>query len=108
MQGTDGNIYGANEGFGSNGEGTVFQLLTGLGPFVKTNPLNGTVGTQVIIFGTGLTGTTGVSFNGTAATFSVVSSTEILAGVPAGTTTGFVTVTTPTGTLKSNLMFRID
>ena len=51
MQGTDGNIYGTNLGLGADGWGTVFQLVTGLSPFVKTTPINGAAGTQVIIFG---------------------------------------------------------
>jgi hypothetical protein len=49
-----------------------------------------------------------VSFNGTAAAFSVVSNSEILTNVPAGAKTGTVTVTTPkNGTLKSNVVFRV-
>jgi len=48
-----------------------------------------------------------VSFNGTAATFTVVSSTEITTTVPSGATTGFVTVTSPSGELKSNKKFRV-
>jgi hypothetical protein len=48
-----------------------------------------------------------VKFNGTAATFTVVSDTEITTTVPAGTTTGIVQVTTPSRTLKSNVKFRV-
>jgi uncharacterized protein (TIGR03437 family) len=54
-----------------------------------------------------LIGATSVSFNGTSATFTVVSATEITTAVPTGATTGFVTVTTPGGTLSSNVIFGV-
>ncbi|HXZ42173.1 MAG TPA: IPT/TIG domain-containing protein, partial [Terriglobales bacterium] len=46
-------------------------------------------------------------FNGTAATFKVLSSSEISATVPAGATTGTITVTTPSGTLATRLAFLV-
>jgi uncharacterized protein (TIGR03437 family) len=57
--------------------------------------------------GNNLAGSTAVSFNGTAAAFTVVSDTEITTTVPAGATTGTISVTTSTGTLKSNPAFRV-
>jgi hypothetical protein len=57
------------------------------------------VGTNVTLTGTDFTGATGISFNGTAAvTFSVTNATTATATVPAGATTGNVTITTPGGT----------
>ena len=51
---------------------------------------------------------TDVAFNGTPATFNVVSPSEITTIVPAGATTGTVQVTgTPSGTLTSNATFEI-
>ena len=79
--------------------GTVFSLSVGLGPFVETQPTSGKVGAAVKILGTNLTGATSVTFNGTAAVFKVVSSSEITTTVPAGATTGKVQVVTPHGTL---------
>jgi uncharacterized protein (TIGR03437 family) len=80
----------------------------GLGPFVKTLPTSGKVGSTVKILGTKLTGATSVTFNGlAAASFTVVSSTEITATVPTGATTGTVQVVTPRGTLSSNVPFRV-
>jgi uncharacterized protein (TIGR03437 family) len=79
----------------------------GLGPFVETQPTSGKVGTAVKILGTDLTGASSVTFNGTAARFTVVSKSEIKTTVPAGATTGTVEVTTPNGTLKSNVVFRV-
>jgi len=105
VQATDGNFYGTTEDGGAYADGTVFSLSVGLGPFVETNPTSGPVGTPVVILGNNLTGATSVSFNGTAATFTVISSSEIQTTVPAGATTGKVTVVTPSGTLYSNQNF---
>jgi len=89
-------------------DGTVFSLSVGLGPFVKTLPTSGKVAAGVMILGTDLTGATSVTFNGTAAAFSVVSSSEITTTVPTGATTGTVQVTTSSGTLSSNVNFRVS
>jgi len=107
LQATDGNFYGTSAFGGAINGGTLFRLSTGLGPFVETLPTSGKVGTTVIILGTNLTGTTKVSFDGTAATFTIASSSEIETTVPAGAKTGAVRVTTPSGTLDSNLIFKV-
>jgi uncharacterized protein (TIGR03437 family) len=65
------------------------------------------VGTKVIILGNKLTGSIKVTFNGKTATFKVVSNTEITATVPTGATTGPIKVTTPSGTLTSNVNFLV-
>jgi uncharacterized repeat protein (TIGR03803 family) len=107
LQGTDGSFYGATSYGGTSNYGTVFTLSVGLGPFVKTLPTSGKVGSAVKILGTNLTGATSVTFNGTAAAFTVVRPSEISTTVPAGATTGTVQVTTPGGTLSSNVAFRV-
>jgi uncharacterized repeat protein (TIGR03803 family) len=107
IQGTDGNLYGTTLQGGPNNGGTVFRLSVGLGSFVETQTTSGKVGAAVKILGTDLTGATSVSFNGTAAAFKVVSSSEITTTVPAGATTGTVRVVTPSGTLSSNVPFRV-
>jgi uncharacterized repeat protein (TIGR03803 family) len=110
VQGTDGNFYGTTASSGDincTGCGTVFSLSMGLGPFVRTLPISGSVGRSVKILGTDLTGATSVTFNGTAATFTVVSATEITTTVPTGATTGAVKVVAPSGTLSSNVSFRV-
>lgn len=72
------------------------------------SPSSGPVGTSVTITGTGFTGATAVGFNGTAATvFTVNSSTQITATVPAGATTGKVSVTTPNGSVESASDFTV-
>jgi uncharacterized repeat protein (TIGR03803 family) len=112
IQDTNGIFYGTSlEGGASSacsgGCGTVFSLSVGLGPFVETQHTSGKVGALVKILGTNLTGATGVKFNGVAAVYKVVSRTLISATVPSDATTGFVTVTTPSGKLKSNVKFRV-
>ena len=106
---TNGTFYGTTWSGGKNGGyGTVFSLATGLGAFVDTVPTSGKVRTKVTILGTNLKGATAVSFNGTAATFKVVSASEITTTVPTGATSGTVTVTTLTGTtLDSSVAFQI-
>jgi len=105
--GTDGKFYGNSEYGGTNKDGVVFSLAVGLGPFVETVPTSGNVGTIVNILGTKLTNATSVSFNGTPATFTVASGSEITATVPTGATTGKVVVTTPEHKLSTNVVFRI-
>jgi uncharacterized repeat protein (TIGR03803 family) len=88
VQAINGSFYGTTKLGGTNDYGTVFTLSVGLGSFVKTMPTSGKVGAAVKILGTDLTGAASVSFNGTGATFTVVSSSEIKTTVPAGATTG--------------------
>jgi uncharacterized repeat protein (TIGR03803 family) len=107
VQGTNGAFYGTTYLGGANGAGTVFSLSVGLGPFVASVPTSGKVGTTIKILGTNLTDATSVTFNGTAATFTVESSSYIRTTVPAGATTGTVQVVTPSSTLSSNVPFRV-
>jgi uncharacterized repeat protein (TIGR03803 family) len=107
VQATNGTFYGITSAGGTNGDGTIFSLNTGLSPFVSFVLSAGGVGQTVVILGQGLTGTTAVSFNGTPAVFGFPSDTYLTATVPAGATTGFVTVTTPSGTLTSNEQFHV-
>jgi uncharacterized repeat protein (TIGR03803 family) len=111
LQATNGSFYGASAYGGSEcstyGCGTAFSLSVRLEPFVETLPASGKVGRNVTNLGNNLMGATGVTFNGTAATFKVIGNSEIKATVPVGATTGFVTVITPRTTLKSNVVFRV-
>jgi cytochrome c peroxidase len=71
-------------------------------------PTFGPVGTGVTITGTTFTGATAVSFNGVAATFTVDPSGTITTTVPAGATTGPITVTTPgSGPLITTTRFTV-
>ena len=107
VQATTGLLYGTTSGDGVTSDGTVFSESVGLSPFVTLLPTSRAIGQRVAILGNNLTGTTSVTFNGTPATFTVVSSTEISATVPSGATTGPVQVVTPSGTLTSNVPFKV-
>jgi uncharacterized repeat protein (TIGR03803 family) len=107
VQDTNGDFYGTTSEGGSNNDGTVFRLSVGLGPFVKPRPPYGKVGAAVKILGTNLTGAASVSFNGTAAVFTVVSPSLITTTLPAGASSGKVQVVTPGGTLSSNASFLV-
>jgi uncharacterized repeat protein (TIGR03803 family) len=102
VQHTNGSFYGTTT------SGVIFELTTGLHPFVETVPGAGNAGAKVRILGTKLSTTTTVSFNGTATSFHVVSNTEVTATVPVGSSTGKVTVTTGAGTLTSNVSFQVE
>jgi uncharacterized repeat protein (TIGR03803 family) len=107
FQATNGDFYGTTYYSGVNNAGTVFSLSVGLAPFVMTRPASGETGAFVEILGSDLTGATSVSFNGIAAAFTVVSRYLITATVPAGASTGKVKVVIPSGTLSSNVSFRV-
>jgi uncharacterized repeat protein (TIGR03803 family) len=108
FQATNGEFYGTTEYGGTIDGGTVFSLNVGLGQFVETLPTSGKVGATVKILGSFLTGATSVTFNGTAATFTVNSKSEITTTVPTGATTGTVQVISPRlGTLSSNVPFTV-
>jgi hypothetical protein len=70
-------------------------------------PTSGPVGTTVTIRGAHFTGTTAVAFNGTPASFTVVSETEISATVPTGATSGPISVTTPAGSATTTTAFTV-
>jgi uncharacterized repeat protein (TIGR03803 family) len=118
VQNADGVIYGETSIGGTGtfcfqgteyGCGVVYGLNLRLPPFVTFLPPQraGRAGKKIQIFGQGLTGATAVSFNGTPATFQIVRSTFMTATVPEGAKTGYVTVTTPTGVLTSNVPFTV-
>jgi hypothetical protein len=92
---------------GPHDDGYVYSFKMGLGPFITFVRSQGKAGATAQILGQGLTGTTSVTFNGIAASFSVVNDTYMTAVVPAGAATGPVVVTTPSGPLTSNPSFRI-
>jgi uncharacterized repeat protein (TIGR03803 family) len=105
LQSTDGNFYGTTINGGNYSGGVVFTLNMGLTPFVTFVVPYGRVGQSGGILGQGFAGTTSVTLNGVPASFTVKSDTYLVATIPPGATTGYVTVTTPTGTLTSNKKF---
>jgi uncharacterized repeat protein (TIGR03803 family) len=114
FQHTNGVVYGDTRSGGAGNVtctagtcGVFYSLSASLPPFVSLLPYSGKVGKTIEILGQGFTSTTTVSFNGTAATPTVKSGAYLMAVVPNGATTGFVRVTTSSGTLTSNKKFRV-
>jgi uncharacterized repeat protein (TIGR03803 family) len=107
IQHTNGILYGLTNS-GGFGNGVFYSLAEGIPPFVSlVGYPSGAVGATVEILGSGLTGATSVMFGSGSATFTVVSDTYMTALVPASGSTGTVTVTTPSGTLKSAQLFKV-
>ncbi|RTQ44960.1 T9SS type A sorting domain-containing protein [Hymenobacter gummosus] len=73
-------------------------------------PAAGAVGTQVVINGSSLQGATAVRFNGVAATTFRVNAPgdQIVATVPAGASTGPLSIVTPTGTVTTTSAFTVS
>jgi uncharacterized repeat protein (TIGR03803 family) len=108
FQHTNGILYGTTTWGGAYGKGVFYSLDIGAPPFVRLVTTFGKLGQTIGILGQGFTGATGASFNDIPATFTASSDTYLEATVPAGATTGFVTVTTSTGTLTSNQQIQIQ
>lgn len=70
-------------------------------------PTGGVENTTVVITGTNFTSVGAVTFNGTAANFTVNSATQITVQSPAGATTGPLRVVTPSGTAVSATNFTV-
>ena len=107
VQSTNGILYGTTQLGGTSDDGAIYSLDTELQPFVSFVRSSGRVGDVRPILGQGFSAAMGVSFNGLPASFSIVNGNLIRATVPAGATTGYVTVTTKGGTLTSNVPFHV-
>jgi hypothetical protein len=71
------------------------------------SPTSGSPGTSVTLTGSRFTGATRVTFNGTSATFGVTDDSHISTSVPAGATSGSLSVTTAGGTASSASGFTV-
>ena len=108
IQHTNGIVYGETVQGGSLSTGVFYSWNAGIASFVSLVGFpSGTAGQTVEILGNGLTGTSSVMFGSGSATYTVVSDTYMTAVVPASGTKGTVTVTTPSGTLKSKQTFTV-
>jgi len=114
FQATNGIFYGTtnlggemNGSCAGNGCGTAYGISFDMRPFVEPNPDFGKVGRVIGILGNNLKGTTSVTFNGTPAVFKVISDTYVKVEAPTGATTGLIQLTTSSGTLSSNIAFRV-
>jgi uncharacterized repeat protein (TIGR03803 family) len=106
FQHTSGKIFGMTERGGTPGKGGVYSLDDSIAPFAYLIVTLGPVGKSVGILGNGFSSASSVKFNGTAASFHVVSDTYLTAKIPSGET-GFVTVTTSSGLRLSSKIFKV-
>jgi len=93
---------------GATSSAGTFTVTAAAPTITSFAPTSGVVGASVTITGTNLAGATTVSFNGTAATFTVNSATQITAAVPSGATTGKISLTAPGGTVTSSGNFTVS
>jgi uncharacterized repeat protein (TIGR03803 family) len=105
---TTGTLYGVTEFGGTSNEGTVYSLNNGLTAFVNSPLFSGKEGSSVLLLGNHLTEASQVTFNGVPAKFVVHSDTHMTATVPKGATSGWIRVTTGSGTVKSRKIFVVE
>jgi endonuclease G len=79
-----------------DGQNNAPPVITGF------SPATGAVGATVIVSGTNFSSASEVTFDGVSAAYDVNSGTQITATVPADSTAGQISVTTPTGTVVSS------
>ena len=117
IQGADGKLYGVATVCGVDSHhhtagGTVFTVDAGLtapqAVIAAFMPVRGKVGSLVTISGDHFVGASAVAFNGVEASFKVLNTKFIRATVPAGATTGPITVTNAGGTMVSKHSFTVD
>jgi bacillolysin len=102
------NYYLYVAGFGTGTGNFTLTLTCADVPTISSfTPSSGPGSTSVAITGSKFTGATSVSFNGTPASFTVNSATSISTTLPAGATTGPITVQTPLGTGVSASFFTV-
>ncbi len=106
IQHTSGRIYGTTTRGGVAGKGVIYSFNDGLASFLRLSTNSGVVGKTVGILGRGFSGASSVEFNGTLASFHVVSNTFMTTTVPSGET-GFVRVNMASGDLISSTVFRV-
>ncbi len=106
---TSGKISVSSTGSSNANSADDFTVIPPPPPAISSfSPANGPVGTLVTINGNNLNGTTGVKFNGVAATsFTVQSPTQLKATVPGGATSGKISVTNAGGTTTSASSFMV-
>jgi uncharacterized protein (TIGR03437 family) len=87
---------------------SIGRITTTVTPnIIRFTPTSGAAGTTVTITGQNLSRATQVAFNGTPATIVSDTATQIVTTVPAGATTGHISVTTRAGTATSTRTFTV-
>ena len=104
-------VSGSSTGNGTSQDYTTIKYGPGTSASPPTiasfTPASGPVGSVVTITGSNFVGVSAVTFNLTAAPYTVVSGTQIQATVPAGASTGRIRVTTAAGTAVSGTDFTV-
>ena len=104
--GPDGALWFTN--FGDTNGHWIGRITTTVTPGISGfTPASGKAGTTVTIAGQNLSGATKVAFNQTKASIVSDTATKIVTKVPAGATTGRISVTTPAGTATSSATFTV-
>ncbi len=106
IQHTNGKIYGMTTRGGAAGTGVVYSYGHALPSYIELVNGRGLVGGTVGIVGRGFSSASSVEFNGTPASFHVISNTFLTATVPSGET-GFLTIATGAGNLTSSVPFYV-
>jgi hypothetical protein len=94
----------------SQWSGAIATFKKALPVITNFSPINSCSGSgaTITITGTNLDGATSVSFNGISASFTVISSTQVTAILPAGATSGNITLINPVGTATSSSSFTVS
>jgi len=93
---------------GSATSATAFTVTIPVPTISAFSPATGRIGTSILIAGANFTGATSVKFNGTSSTsIQVLAPTFLKATVPAGATTGKISITTPGGTANSSSNYTV-
>jgi uncharacterized repeat protein (TIGR03803 family) len=111
FQSTNGVLYGTTIAGGTSNTctncGIVYAYDLDLPVFVQAVPATGKVGQAILVLGKQFSNASSVTFNGTPASFTVLSDTYLKAQVPAGATSGTIVVTSPYGTFTQNVPFQV-
>lgn len=107
MQHTNGKMYGSTSSGGIFHNGVLYWFDWALKPFVTLEAQAGKAGTPVGIIGNGFSSIVSVTFNGVPASYTVAQDGYLTATVPYGATTGYVQVTTASGTATSIGTFKV-
>jgi uncharacterized repeat protein (TIGR03803 family) len=114
LQAADGKIYGMASGAtsGPPSSGTFWVMDAGLAPpearIINFQPASGKLGSTFVVQGSHFVGTKGVTINGKSASFSVLTANFIRVTVPAGASSGKISVTNAGGTATSAKAFTVQ
>lgn len=87
---------------------SIARISSGAVTVTEFSPASGPVGTPVTLVGSGFSTTATenqVAFNGVQATVTTATATQLSTSVPVGATTGFITVSSPSGSAVSDAAF---